>query len=304
MTNPLPVIGHTLLGALLGGLSRLPFALLYALSDLMFVIVAYIVRYRRRIITRNLQLCFPEKTPAEIAAVRRRFYRNLTDYFVETVKLAHVSDSAIMSRFTITGADHVDRLLDSGRSIVAYFSHVFNWEWAPSVTLWSHAASTPGVEFCQVYRPLKNAWFDSYFLKLRGRFGSVSLSKRTVLRDLLRMRSRGTVSITGFMSDQKPSHGDPTDIVMFLNRPTAMITGTETLARKLDMAVVYFDMRKISRGRYHLEIVPVAETLSGTEPYSLTERYAQLLQQTITRDPALWLWSHNRWKNPVTMPDA
>ena len=56
------------------------------------------------------------------------------------------------------------------------------------------------------------------------------------------------------MSDQKPSHGDQGHITCFLNHPTAFITGTETVARRLDAAVVYWDMRKTSRGRYHIDM--------------------------------------------------
>lgn len=299
MTNPLAKIGYSLLGWLLNAIAHLPFKLLYAISDCMYVITAHIVQYRRKLITRNLTTCFPEKTPAEIRLMRRQFYRNLTDYFVETIKLAHISDEEIKKRMIFEGTEHVDALLAAGRSIVAYFSHTGNWEWAPSITLWSTQANKPGIKFCQVYRPLKNEWFDSFFLKLRSRFGSVSLKKRNVLRDLLRMRAQGTVSITGFMSDQKPSHGDPTDVVTFLNRPTAMITGTETLARKLNMAVVYFDMHKISRGHYKLVITPMPDNFANTEPFTLTERYSTMLQCTIERNPPIWLWSHNRWKYPI-----
>ena len=42
---------------------------------------------------------------------------------------------------------------------------------------------------------------------------------------LIRLRRDGMLNVTGFMSDQKPSHGDPALPLMFLNRPTAFITG-------------------------------------------------------------------------------
>ena len=186
---------------------------------------------------------------------------------------------------------------------MAYFSHCGNWEWVPSITLWTRHAVGKEVEFCQVYRPLKNKWYDEYMLRLRGRFNSLSFKKKTVLRDLLMLRRREMPSITGFMSDQKPSKGDESHIVKFLNHPSAVITGTEQVARKLNMAVVYFDMHKLSRGRYELEVKLITDDTSTMEPMTITDTYVKLLEETIKRNPSIWLWSHNRWKHKVEMPN-
>lgn len=109
--------------------------------------------------------------------------------------------------------------------------------------------------------------------------------------------------ICGFMSDQKPSHGDVAHVVNLLNHPTAMITGTEQVARKLDSAVMYMDMYKLRRGHYRIVMRLITETPSQLPEMAITERYASLLQQTIRRNPSIWLWSHKRWKIPVTFPD-
>ena len=200
-------------------------------------------------------------------------------------------------RMTFEGLEHIDRALDSGRDVLIYFSHCFNWEWAPSVTLRlpSRAAGRP-VVCAQVYRPLRDRDFDSLMLRIRSRFGSESFAKSQVLRDLIRLRREGTASVTGFMSDQKPSHGDPTHPAAFLGRETAFISGTETLARKLDMAVIYWAMEKLSRGHYHITCRPVSASAASEEPGEITERYVRMLETTILRRPGLWLWTHKRWK--------
>ncbi len=298
----LAAVGHRALSALLWTLSRMPFGLLYFLSDIMCFVTHRSARYRLKVVRGNLVDTFPGKSRAELRRIEKEFYLNLTDYFVETVKLNHISDSEVLKRFKFEDVDVVDRLVGSGKSVVCYFAHCFNWEWAPSITLWSRYGSDSMVEFSQVYRPLKNKWFDAYFLHLRSRFGSVSYPKRSVLRDLLRLRRDGRLAVCGFMSDQKPSHGDPTHPMLFLGRPTAMITGTETLARKLGMAVAYMDMYKLSRGHYKIKMRLLAEDASALEPMELTERYAGVLERTIERNPAIWLWSHKRWRNPVTLP--
>lgn len=294
---------YSLLGAILGGMARLPFRALYALSDVIFFLMYYVVRYRRRVVLDNIVASFPDMPASECRATARQFYRNFADYFVETVKLAHISDEEMMRRMEFENVATADRILRSGRSIVLYFAHCFNWEWAPSITLWSDLKPGRDAVFSQVYRPLVNKWFDSYFLKLRGRFHSESYPKRTVLRDLIKERRAGMPGICGFMSDQKPSHGDVAHVVNLLNHPTAMITGTEQVARKLDSAVMYMDMYKLRRGHYRIVMRLITETPSQLPEMAITERYASLLQQTIRRNPSIWLWSHKRWKIPVTFPD-
>ena len=238
-----------------------------------------------------------------MSKIARKFYRNFADYIVETIKLNHISDEEIKRRMVFKNMDIIDRLFDEKRSIVAYFSHCGNWEWVPSITLWSRHTTGKDVEFCQVYRPLKNKWYDEYMLRLRSRFNSLSFKKKTVLRDLLLLRRREMPSITGFMSDQKPSKGDESHIVKFLNHPSAVITGTEQVARKLDMAVVYFDMHKLSRGYYELEVKLITDNTSTMEPMAITDAYVKLLEETIKRNPSIWLWTHNRWKHKVKMPN-
>ena len=274
----------------------LPFWALYGIADVIYVLLYYVARYRRKMVRRNLTACFPHKSQQELKAIERQFYRNFADYIVETIKLLHISDREIKRRMQFGNIEILQQLLDRKRSVVAYFAHTFNWEWAPSVTLHCPRQIERGDVMCQIYRPLRNERFDKLMLKIRSRFGSVSVPKALALRKLLEYRREGVTTVTGFMSDQKPSHGDAIHIVDFLNRPTAVITGTETLARRMGMAAIYWDTVKLSRGHYRIDIKLMAEDASKTAEYELTDRYFKLLEETIRRNPAIWLWSHNRWK--------
>lgn len=290
---------YRLLKSLLTPVAWLPLGALYALSDLIYLLVYRIGRYRRGVVRGNLRKCFPDLGEDDLGRIERRFYRNFSDNIVETVKLLHVGDGEMRRRMTFENTEVIDNLLASGRSIVIYFAHTFNWEWAPSITLHTAMRPTDKCVYAQVYRPLRDKAFDRLMLDLRGRFGSHSFPKSSVLRDLLRLRQRGAVSITGFMSDQHPSHGDPGHPTTLLGQPTLMISGTEALARKLDMAVVYWDMSRPSRGHYHITTRLIAEHPGELPEGAVTETYTRMLEQTILRDPSLWLWSHKRWKHTV-----
>lgn len=286
--------------AILSAFAHLPLRVMYVLADIAFVLVYYVARYRRRVVDDNLAQCFPDMDQKARAAIRRQFYRNFCDTFVEAVKLLHISDKEICQRMQFENTALIDELLSQGKSVAVYFSHCGNWEWAPSVTL--HTTHHQGVEYCQVYRPLRNHAFDALMLRIRSRFGSLSFAKATVFRDLVHLKRDNVLTVTGFMSDQKPSHNDPTVVTMFLNRPTAFISGTETLARRMGQAAIYWDMEKTARGHYRITCRLLDDGTHAGEPGTLTRNYAAMLQDTITRNPAIWLWTHKRWKIPVTMP--
>ena len=288
-----------LLHALLWLPARLPLRVLYLFADVFFVLLYHVVRYRRGVVDGNLVQCFPEKDLQDRRRIARSFYRNFADYIVETVKLLHIGDDEIRRRMVFDNLGLLQAHIAAGRSVAVYFGHAGNWEWAPSVTLHMQAAGDEAARFAQVYRPLSNGAVDALMLRLRSRFGSVSLPKATVFRSLAMWRAKGIVSVTGFMSDQKPSHGDPTVPLLFLGRPTAFISGTETLARRLGMAAIYWDMEKTSRGHYRITCRPLADNVAETAPGEITRSYAAMLEKTITRNPAIWLWTHKRWKHPV-----
>lgn len=285
-------------GWIAAAVSRLPFGILYALSDFIFIILYYIIGYRKQTVRKNLIESFPEKDEKELHHIERQFYRNFADYIIETLKLLHISDEQMRKRMTFSGVEIIDEALAKGQPVVCYFAHIGNWEWAPSITLWSHLKAGKEAMFCQIYRPLRNEWFDSLMLRIRGRFGAVSLPKKRSFLDLLRYRKEGMPTVTGFMSDQKPSHGDTIHVVNFLNHPTAIITGTETVCKRLGALPVYWRMTKPSRGHYHIDVIKMEADINVD--FALTDLYAKLLEENIQENPATWLWSHKRWKNPVT----
>lgn len=288
---------------LLSLVALLPFWILYGIADFMYLlIVSGIVPYRKKVVRKNLKESFPEKIKNERQKIERRFYRQFVDYIVETIKVNHISDRQIKKRISFEGLDLIDDLIDEGKSVVAYLSHCGNWEWVPSITLNITHKVEKEVAFCQVYRPLKNKWFDAYMLRLRSRFNSRSFPMKNVFRDLLRLKRENMPTVTGFMSDQNPRKRTDNYVTMFLNRPTAFIGGTETIARKLQMAVVYFDISKPQRGHYKIKIHLISKDASVEPENTITEKYVRLLEQTIRTTPHIWLWTHKRWKNKVTLP--
>ncbi len=292
--NKLPLtqrICYAPLGALLWLLSKLPFCVLYAVADFIAFIAYRVVKYRVKVVRRNLEDSFPEKTAEELRSIEAKFYSHLSDYFVETIKLPAMTAKQMKRRMRFENTELIDRLFAQGKSMIIYTSHFGNWEWITSVAEW---CQTKDAVYAHVYKPLRNKWFDNYFLRIRGVYNH-SIPMQSVLRQLVEWRKEGVLSITGFLSDQCPRRISEKVVVDFLGRPTAFIAGTEEIARKFKMPVLYFDTRCEARGYYVSRITLLSEDASLEQKGRLTEKYAQYLESSIRTTPEAYLWSHNRW---------
>lgn len=275
-------------------ISRLPLGVLYVLADLCFPLLYHVARYRRKVVTENLNNAFPELTPRERRKIRRRFYRWFCDYVVETLKLLTMSRKEMMRRMVIEGVDEMERSLETKPFVFIFLGHYCNWEWVSSIPLWYQKEDSHGA---QLYRPLKNKAFDRLFLEMRSRFGSENISKYEALRHILQLRRDGKKTCIGFISDQTPGWNSIHDWVDFLHQDTPVFTGTERIAKKVDAAIFFADIRRVRRGYYHLVLRRMTDEPKDFPDYALTEQYMRELEQIIRRQPHLWLWSHRRWKH-------
>ena len=270
----------------------LPFRVLYLLSDVLFFFIYYIVGYRKKVTRRNLAAAFPKKNDKERLKIEKQFYHHFCDYFVETIKLFHISDKEMESRMVFKNMELIRDFAKQGKSVIFYLGHYGNWEWVTSIKL----SLKNDMEATQIYRPLKNKVFDDLFLNLRKRFGSIGISKNNVLRPLVKFRQEKQKIVIGFMADQTPSTHNIHYWTTFMNQETPVFTGVERIAKQLDYPVVYLDIIKTGRGRYLGEIRLLTDKPKEEPEFSITEKYIREMENTILRNPAYWLWTHKRWK--------
>lgn len=271
----------------------LPFALLYILSDVLYILVYKIIGYRVKVVRLNLANSFPDKSEKERRKIEKDFYHHFCDYFVETIKLFNISDKAMQKRMQFINMELTEELSKNGNSILMFLGHYGNWEWVPSITM---HVKDPALKMGQIYRPLKNKAFDDLFLKIRSRFGSFGIAKNNTLREIIRLKKEGVKTMIGFMADQTPSVNNIYYWTNFLNQDTPVFTGVERIAKKTGFAVLYLDVQKVKRGYYTATVRLIADEPKGEPENAITERYIREMEKTIMRNPAYWLWTHKRWK--------
>ncbi|MFM2206354.1 MAG: hypothetical protein RL213_329 [Bacteroidota bacterium] len=270
--------------------SLLPFPLLYLLSDFLFIILFYLLPYRKRLVLENLRRSFPEKGEKELLQIRRRFYRHFCDMVVESLKTFTASPASIRARVELVNLELIDRLYKDGKSVILATGHYANWEW-PAITLPYHSAHTA----TGIYKKLSNPFFDRKLQRSRSRFGLKLMSTREVAQFFSTHEKE--LCTYGFINDQSPSDPRRGHWMEFLHQDTCMLLGVETYAVKYDFPVVYVMITKKRRGHYRLEYRLVSEHPRKEPQFAITEACARINEAIIREEPAYWLWTHRRWKH-------
>ncbi|MGQ0428947.1 MAG: lysophospholipid acyltransferase family protein [Gammaproteobacteria bacterium] len=269
-------------------LSSLPLQAWYGFGRFLAWLGEYVVMHRRAIIDMQLAACFPDRSVGWLRDTRSEFYRNFCQVAVEVVKAATISREEIDRRVTFEGDDAARAALAAGQSIMVVTSHNCNWEW----TLLK--LSVLGHPIHAAYKPLKGLFGDRLMLTVRSRFGAEMIAAKRLLIRV--MRHRGPARIVAIVADQAPTSSGVRYFTRFMGLDTAFFVGPEAIARAADLPVFYLAMRRISRGRYQVEFVPLAAAGEELAEGALLERYAAAVEALTREQPADWLWNYRRWK--------
>ena len=275
-------------------LSLLPYRILYGISDFFYLIMYHIVGYRKKVVRKNLSSSFPEKTPQELKEIEHGFYHWLCDYFVETLKLLTVSDETLLKHIEFRNAEQIEEYYDKGQTCAAILGHYCNWELlsATGLAFKRHKEAVCGL----IYHPLRSKIFDMLFKDIRQSKGGVCIPKQEILRYLVRYKREKRMWLFGYISDQSPKYLNIHCWLPFLNHDTPVFTGGEKIMKKMNDAVFYVDMQRPERGKYICTFRLITDKPAEMQENEITARFFKMLENTIKRDPRLYLWTHDRWK--------
>ena len=270
-------------------ISYLPLSILYRLSDFFYVLIYYVVKYRKKVVFTNLKHAFPHKSEQEITVIAKGFYRHFCDILLESIKLFSISKKALQKRCRFTNLDLLKEYARAGKSLVIPTGHYNNWEMAGTAVNLQipHQAIV-------VYAPLKNQFFDKIIKTSRGKFGTALLSKQA-LRTGLKTNPTQLRAII-FAADQSPTMARAAYWTTFLNQDTGVMIGSAKYAKQYDCPVVFGKITKVKRGYYEVEFVPLINNPKTLSYGEITEKHTRQLEEIIMENPQYWLWSHKRWK--------
>lgn len=279
-------------------ISILPFRVFYLVSDVVYFLVFHVFRYRRKTVKDNLNLVFPEKSSEEIAKIQKKFYAHMCDMFLEMIKSISISNEELVKRFVLTNPEEYHRIKKLDKSFIAMCGHYASYEWLNALQL-------QGVEHTAygIYKKVKNPYFDKLARDIRGKFNGYLIPTIEATKKITALEKAGKQNVYAMIADQSPKRFKKTHWIDFMDIKVPVFIGSEVLARKLDLAVIYLKVEKVKRGHYTATLINIADHPQKEPYFAITKKYIRLLEEQIKNDPQYYLWTHKRWKHrnkPIT----
>jgi KDO2-lipid IV(A) lauroyltransferase len=276
-------------------ISILPHTLFYGFSDVVFFFVYHIIGYRRTVVRNNLELVFPQKNSTEINRLEKEFFKHMCDMFLETIKTMALTKTQVRKKYKVLNIEVLKELEKKG-SILILCSHYANWEWNVSI---NNYVNSKGYA---VYQKITNKYFDAFIRKVRARWNTTLITQQETVKTVVRNKRDGVVGIFGMVSDQSPQRHRAQYWSDFMGIKVPVFNGAETMARKLDLAVVFLKVSKLKRGYYQAEFIPITKNGKETDENYITETFLRLTEQQIKEKPEHYFWTHKRWKHRGKQP--
>jgi Kdo2-lipid IVA lauroyltransferase/acyltransferase len=285
------LLAFVLIYPLLWLVSILPFRLLYAVSDMLFFLLYHVFRYRKKTVEDNLKLVFPEKSESERKQITKEFFHHLCDMILEAIKSMNISVEDMKARFKFTNIEVIQDYEKRQKSIALMCAHYGSWEW-----IFILQAYTSHLTFA-IYKKLNNVYFDKLVRKIRARYDSYLITTKESINVLVENKKKGLITINGFAADQSPKKEKAYHWNTFMGIEVPVHTGAEMLAKKLDMPVVFFSVKRIKRGFYETTFQTLAEHPNEFKDYEITDQFLKHVENQIHEAPQYYLWTHKRWKH-------
>jgi len=278
-------------------ISVLPMRILFMVSDVIYVILYYVIGYRKKIVRHNLKLCFPEKSDKELLDLEKKSFQHFVDVFMELIKSFTITEKEMSKRLSITNPELLDPYYEQHKSVIFLSGHYANWEWVSFIV-----ERSLNYNMSVVYKQLTNPYFDKIIKKTRIKFGVKFVPTKEFYPEILTNLKNNKVQAYGFLADQNPRWEKIKYWGHFMGKEVPIIVGPETIARKLDLPVFYFRTERIKRGVYRSTFVLLEEEPKKAPLYQLTNKYMGELEKQIRKAPEFYFWTHRRFRHAGKKP--
>lgn len=240
----------------------------------------------RRVAMRNLELAYPENTPAERKAVVNEVFRSIARLLYAFARFPWINSGNISQWIRYEGLEHFLEAKKRGRGVLFATAHLGNWE----LSAFSHGLMTEPMNV--VIRPLDNPSIDRLVEHRRQLSGNRLIEKWDAARAILRALQNNEA--VGILIDQNTSLQEGA-FVNFFGTPACANLGLAKIAHRTGATVIPgFALWLETEQRYVLRFYPPVE-ITG-DAVKDTERLHAVLEKVIREFPGQWLWIHRRWK--------
>ena len=290
------MMGARLALGLLWLVNWLPVRVQAALGSALGSLLHTLAADRRRIATRNIELCLPELDAAARARLVREHFRWLGRSILERGLLWYAPRERIQRLIEVEGDVHLAERSDA--PVMWLVPHFMALEVAAAAVqlFQSRRGAT-------IYQAQSNPVFDAAVRQGRQRFGGSELFARSdSAKPLIRaIRQQGL----GFFNLPDMDFGlKDAAFVPFFGVPAATLLAPSRMAHMLGMTVQPVIAEMLDHGGWRVRFLSPLANWPTDDALADTLRMNQWIESEVRRMPAQYLWVHKRFKTrPPGEPD-
>ena len=281
-------MGARFLLAILWLLHWLPLALLAPVGRMVGWVLFALAGSRRRVVLRNLELCFPEQTAEYRAALAREHFAWLGRSIVERGLLWYASPARLKRLIRVDG--DVQLAERSERPVMWLVPHFMALDVAGAATQLFQQRRV-----ASIYQQQSNVVMDAAIRRGRLRFGLGEVFPRSdSAKPLLRAIREGAAFFN--LPDMDFGERDAA-FVPFFGVPAATLLAPSRMARAMNMVVQPVVAKMLPGGQgYVVHFLPAWPDFPSDDALADTARMNRWIEDEIRADPAQYLWVHKRFK--------
>jgi Kdo2-lipid IVA lauroyltransferase/acyltransferase len=240
---------------------------------------------RTRLARRQMAEHLPELSQAARDAAIREMWENLGRTLTE---YPHLKNARLAEHITVSGAEHIDAAIESGKPVLMFSGHIGNWE------ICSFICTRRGMKLHLLYRPPNNPLIDKLIDRVRlsfnaGHYGKGKEGARGAMRAILKGDS------VGVLIDQKDNEGA---LIPFLGAPAMTSVVMARLALKYQLPVI--PARAVRHQGIVQEVIfypplSLPEGRDEAAAEALMQQMNEIISSWVRERPGQWFWLHRRW---------
>src|SRR5574341_937806 len=267
-------------------MSWLPSRVLWVMGSGFGTIVSWFPTANRRFAERNIELCFPDKSPSERKLLVKRHFQ-LSGFAILSLGVTWFSPRWRMKRFiTLRDKHHIDDAFARGKNVILLAPHFIGLDMGGMRLSMEQ-------KYVSMYRKARDTLLE-YLFQRRGRFGAVVVERHASLKPIIR-----------YIREQRPFYYLPDQdmgerasvFVPFFGIPAATVTALSRIAEVTNAVVIPCITRALPGGRgYEARLYPPFENFPTDDPVEDARRMNREIEQWVREMPEQYMWSYRRFK--------
>jgi KDO2-lipid IV(A) lauroyltransferase len=271
--------------ALMIVMSWMPRRVLWFLGSGMGAFFSWFPSPSRRFAERNIELCFPDKSPAERQRLAKQHFQ-LSGFAVLSLSVAWFAPRWRVERFiTLRDKHYLDDAFASGKNVILLAPHFIGLDMG-GLRLSAER------KYVSMYRKSRDPLLE-YLFQRRGRYGAVVVERMASLKPIIRYIREGRPFY--YLPDQ--DMGERASVfVPFFGIPAATVTALSRIAETTNAAVVPCTTLILPGGGFEVRFYPPLENFPGNDPVEDARRMNQEIEKLVREMPEQYMWSYRRFK--------